>query len=130
VRALVWIVTATLLLGFAVASAASLGGIGGSSLGADDAPVSACDSNGFTVGYTTSGGNVTSVTVSGIADPGCEGGSLQLRLKDSTGASIGAGGPQTVPTDGDTTDNSMNVSASPTPDAALVTGISITVSGP
>lgn len=118
--------TAATLPGFA----ASLGGLAVRSLGAGSAVVSACDTNGFTVGYTTSSGNVTAVNVSGIADPGCEGGQLSLTLASTSGTSVGAGGPQTVPTDGGTADNSMTVSVTPTPAASVVTAIHVVVTGP
>jgi hypothetical protein len=112
------------------AAAATLGGISGTSLGAGSATVAACDGNGFTVTYSVSGGNVTAVTVSGIADPGCEGGQLSLTLTNSGGTSIGSGGPLTVPTDGDVLDNSMTVPVSPQPAASQVTGIHVVVEGP
>lgn len=111
------------------AFAASLG-LSSGRLGAGAAVVSACDSNGFTVSYTTSGGNVTSVGVGAIADPGCEGGSLQVTLANASGTSVGAGGPQAVPTDGDTTDNAMTVALSPTPAAGVVTAVHVVVTGP
>ena len=71
--------------------AAGLGGLGAGRLGAGGATVPACDTNGFTVTYTTSGGNVTNAIVGGIADPGCEGGSLSVTLTNGT-TSVGAGG--------------------------------------
>lgn len=111
------------------AFAASLG-LSAARLGAGAAAVSACDADGFTVGYTTSGGNVTGVAVSGIADPGCEGGALSVTLADTSGAAIGSGGPQTVAADGDTADNSITVALTPTPLASAVTAVHITVSGP
>lgn len=110
--------------------AASLGGLATKQLGAGSAVVAACDTNGFTVGYTTSSGNVTAVNLGGIADPGCEGGQLSLTLADTSGASVGAGGPQTVPTDGGTADNSMTVTVTPTPAASAVTAIHVVVTGP
>ena len=112
------------------AFAASLGGLSAGQLGAGDAVVSACDSDGFSVSYTTSSGNVTAVNVSGIADPGCEGGDLSVTLADASGAAVGSGGPQTVAADGDTTDNSMTVTLSPTPAASVVTAVHVVVAGP
>jgi hypothetical protein len=110
--------------------AASLGGLTPRKLGADSAVVSACDSDGFSVSYTNSGGNVTSVDVSGIADPGCEGGQLSVVLANASGTSIGAGGPTTVPTDAGTVDNTMTVSLSPTPAASTVAAVHVAVTGP
>ncbi len=109
---------------------ASLGGLTARNLGADGAVVAACDTNGFNVSYTTSAGNVTAVVVSAIADPGCEGGQLSLRLANSSGTSIGAGGPQTIPTDAGTADNSITVPLSPTPAANAVAAVHIAVTGP
>lgn len=110
--------------------AASLGGLTGERLGAGNAVVAACDTDGFTVSYTTSAGNVTSVTLGGIADPGCEGGQLSVVLANSSGTSVGAGGPTVVPTDGGTVDNSMTMPLSPTPAASVVTAIHVVVTGP
>jgi len=73
---------------------------------------------------------VTTVTVGAIADPGCEGGSLSVTLTDSAGASIATAGPQTVPADGDTTDNSMALTTSPQPGAAQVAGYHVSITGP
>jgi hypothetical protein len=113
-----------------VAFAASLGGLSADDLGGGSDTVESCDSDGFTPSYTTSAGNVTAVTVGGIADPGCEGGMLSVTLTDSAGTGIGSGGPQTVSTDGDVLDNSTAVSLSPQPAASQVTHIHVAVTGP
>ena len=112
-----------------VALAATLG-VSTTDVGSGNASIAACDTNGFTETYTTSGGLVTAVTVSGIADPGCEGGSLKLTLTDAAGASIASAGPGTVPTDGDTVDNSLTLSTSPQPSSSAVAGIRISIEGP
>ncbi len=112
-----------------LASAASLGAISGG-VAAGNAPITACDTNGVTVTYTTSAGNVTAVTVGGLADPGCEGGDLSVTLTNTLGVSIASGGPQTIPTDGDTTDNSVTVSVSPNPAAEQVTAYNVAIVGP
>jgi hypothetical protein len=117
---------AAMLPGFA----ASLGGLTGKKLGAGKAIVAACDTNGFAASYTTSAGNVTSVILGGIADPGCEGGQLSLQLANSGGTSVGASGPTLVPTDGGTVDNSMTMALSPTPAVSVVTAIHVVVTGP
>jgi hypothetical protein len=100
------------------------------SVSAGNEAIVACDSDGFSVTYTTSGGNVTSATVGGISDPDCEGGALSLTLTDAGGAAIASGGPQTIPTDGDTSPNSVAVALAPTPAAELVAGFRIVVTGP
>lgn len=105
-----------------VATASSLGGVAGGTVGAGDAPIAACDT-GFTVSYTTSGGNVTAVTVGDIA-AACAGGVLRVTVKNSTGASIAAGGPQTLSGASDT------ISVAPQPAAEDVTGVDISIVGP
>jgi hypothetical protein len=107
--------------GPAGALAASLGGITGK-LGAGNASVAACDTT-FGTGYTTVGGNVTVVDVTGI-DAACVGGALSVRLTNSAGTSIGSGGPATI------SGTSRTVSISGAPDGDLVTGIRISIEGP
>ena len=116
----------------ATASAAVGGTLGVSSgrVGANDLAVPSCDANGFSYAFTTSRGNVTSVTVDDIADPGCESGILRLTLTDAGGASIASGGPLTVPTDGDVTANSLAVTVSPQPAAGQVVGVEVMLEGP
>ena len=127
-KILISMVAAT-LASSAFASAASLGGISGS-VGAGNAAIPACDTTGVSVSYTTSGGNVTAVTVGGLADPGCEGGDLALTLTNSAGDSIASGGPQAIPTDGDTADNSLTISMSPNAAAQNVAGYHVSIVGP
>lgn len=119
------IVSVAVIPGFA----ATLGGITSKQLGAGNAVVAACDTNGFTVSYTTSAGSVSAVNLGGIADPGCEGGQLSLTLADASGGVVVSGGPQTVPTDAGTVDNAMSVAVTSTP-AAAVTAIHVVVTGP
>lgn len=104
--------------------------VGTASMGAGNAGVPDCDSNGFTPTYTVSSGRVTAVTVSAIADPACEGGAISLTLTNSSNVSIGSGGPVSVPTDGDTADNSATVSVSPQAQAPQVVNIHISIVGP
>ena len=79
--------------GAVAAAAASLGGITGATLGAEDVVVAACDSDGITVGYTTAysatGGlyNVTAVNLSGV-DAACNSKAYSLTLADNTNASL------------------------------------------
>jgi hypothetical protein len=123
-----WALATVTLAGSAVAAAATLP-LTSDGLAAGDAAVAACDANGFSPTYTTLGGNVTTVAIGGIADPGCEGGTLEVTLVGA-GGKLGDGGPLTVPTDGDSTDNSVSVSVSPQPDGELVTGIRVLIAGP
>ena len=99
-----------------------------STVGAGSSPVASCDADGFTISYTTSRGNVTQATVGGIKEPNCAGGSLQLVLTDSTGASIGSGGPATVPTMADP--GTTTVPLSVQPNAGSVAGYRVVISGP
>lgn len=115
---------------FVYAAAASLGGVQTQGLAAGSAVVAACDSDGLTVAFTTSGGSVTTVTVGGIADPGCEGGRLAVTVTNSSSAAIGSSSPQTIPADGDVVDNSVAVAVSPQPSAEQVTGVHISIVGP
>jgi hypothetical protein len=111
-----------------VVGAAATMGLGPNPLGAGRTAIPRCDTDGFTITYTTVAGNVTAASVGGIADPGCEGGELQITLTGrgatTTSSSV------TVPTDGDTTDNSLAVTfASPT-DGELVNQLHVAIAGP
>jgi hypothetical protein len=94
--------------------------------GAGNTSVVACDADGFTHSYTTSRGNVTAVTVGGIASPACTGGALRVTVTDTSGASIASGGPQTIPTAA----TSVTLATSPQPAASQVAGIAVAVEGP
>ena len=80
-------------LGIGVASAATLGGLTSSSLGANETVVAACDTDGVTIAYTnaydaaTGKYRTTSATIGGMA-PACTGKNLSVTLKDGTGASL------------------------------------------
>jgi hypothetical protein len=127
-RGVMWL-SAAVALGLPVAAfAGALPGAPGMIAGGA-APVSACDT-AFGHTYTTVSGNVTSVLVTGIADPACEGGQLSLTLTDAAGTALGSGGPVTIPTDANAADNSAAVSLAPTPDGDVVAGIRIAISGP
>ena len=112
------------------AGGAGLSPLKSASVSSGSAAILVCDSDGFTVTYTTSAGNVTSATVAGIFDPDCEGGVLSLTLTDVGGAAIASGGPQAIPADGDTSPNSVLVAVAPTPAAELVAGFRSVVTGP
>lgn len=113
-----------------LASAAALGGIGSNRAAAGDGAIAACDANGFSVTYTTVGGDVTAAMVADIADPGCEGGDLSVTVTNGAGDSIASGGPSSIPADGDTSPNSSTVSVSPQPAAEQVAGVHVVVVGP
>jgi hypothetical protein len=123
-------VAAVTVLSASLASAAALGGVGSDRVAAGDAAIPGCDGNGFTVTYTTVGGNVTAATVADIADPGCEGGDLSVTVTNAAGESIASGGPSSIPTDGDTSPDALTVSVSPQPAAEQVAGVNVAVVGP
>ena len=117
------------LLAFGVvgAAAASLGGLGGKNLGADDSVVASCDTDGVSIAYTnaydaTSGlYKVTSVTVSGIAAT-CSGQSMSVTLRDTANVSLGTGTAIVAGT-------SQAVAIAPTASAKLVTGAAVVITG-
>lgn len=117
-------------LSASLASAATLGGASSTGVGAGNVSISACDTDGFSVTYTTTAGNVSAVTVGDIADPGCEGAETYTTVTNNTGDKITSGGPQTVPTDADTSPNAVTVALSPQPVAEDVAGIQIVLAGP
>ena len=119
-----------LMLSAGVAAAATFGGVSGSALSAGDGAIVACDPDSLTTLYTTTAGNVTAVTVGGLADPGCEGASLSLTVIDATGAAIASGGPQTIPTDAGVVDNGIVVAVSPNPLAEAPAAVKIVIAGP
>jgi hypothetical protein len=73
--------------------AASLG-VSGNTLGSGTGSVTSCDSNGVSTSYATSydatvaGYEVTTVSVTGIATPGCDGKSLKVTLVGTSDASL------------------------------------------
>lgn len=85
------------ILAFALiaGAAASLGGINSGDLGADDAVVASCDTNGVTTSYTsaysatgTAGYKVGDVTVGGISD-NCDGQTMTVTLTGASDAELG-----------------------------------------
>ena len=123
------IAAATLVAVTAFVAFAAQFGLTSARAGGSKAAIARCDTNGFTVSYGLSGANVNSVTVAGIADPGCEAATVAVTVTNSAGGSIGAG-TGTVPTDGGTADNSLVVTISPTPAETNVSGIQIALTGP
>ena len=74
--------------GILTASAASLGGLTSSSLGADQTVIAACDSTGINMAYTnaydatTNAYKTTAVTISNV-DPSCATKTYKLTLSDA-----------------------------------------------
>lgn len=110
-----------------VASAASLNGLSAATLQSGGEPVASCDTS-FGIGYTVDSSLVTKATVTGIADPACEGGSIKITLTDG-GSAVGTGSG-TVPTDGDSTDNQVTLTVAEQPDKSTVDDARISIVGP
>jgi hypothetical protein len=118
------ILCSAVAVGFcSLASASALQGVSSPPVGNGSTPVAACDANGFTISYTTSGGNLTSVGVGGIA-PSCNGGSLRVTVVDSSRTSVASGGPVAV------SGTSATVSVSPNPPGATPAGVDVSIAGP
>lgn len=111
------------------ASAAGLGGLTSAALGAGSAEVQPCDGDGFTYDLTVSTGLITAVVVGDIADPGCEGGTLQLALVDAAGVQLGSG-TAAITADADTDVDLVTVSLSVQPLLSDVDGIHAAIVGP
>lgn len=111
-------------------AAAALTSVAGGSIGTGSAAVTTCDSDGFGASYATSGGAITAVTVTGIADPACEGGVVRVAIVDGAGASIGSGGPVTIAADGDAVDNATTLAVAGSPAALSAQRVKIVVEGP
>ena len=115
--------TVAVALPSSLAAAAAIQGASSGPLGSGSTPITACDTDGLTVSYTTSGGNVTTVSVGGIA-VACSGGSLRVTVVDSSRTSVASGGPVTV------SGTSESVSVSPNPAGAIPAGVDVSIVGP
>lgn len=104
-RALGSLVALAMLMTPSFGMAAGLAGLQSRDLGAGGAAVAPCDPNGVEVSVKTNGsGEVTAVTVSGLAYPACDGETLLVTLTGSSGAKVGDGSATVaVPGDGDET---------------------------
>lgn len=111
------------------AAAAGLGGVQPTPLGAGATSVDPCDADGFDYTLQVDLGLVTAVVVSDIADPGCEGGTLDLTLVDDTDGVLSQGSA-VVSADEDTDPNSLSVSLSVDVSLSSVAGIHAAVTGP
>lgn len=119
------------VFGAVMGSAASLGGVTPQGLGADDAIIASCDSDGVTTAHTTAynttgtaGYKVASVTV-GALDDACDGKTIEVRLTGAGSASLEVQS-KTVET-GAATSTTLSFGSSTL--AENVTGVHIVVSG-
>jgi len=109
-------------------AAASLGGISGTSLGADSASVTSCDANGVTTTYdslwdaTDQRYEVSTVTVGGV-DDACDGRTLKVTVTDSAGAAL-TEGTLSMPSGAGVT-HAVTLAAGA--DAEAVTGVHVTI---
>jgi hypothetical protein len=122
----------TLLISLALiavpAAAASLGGGAAGGALSGSGAVAGCDTT-VSLTYETSAGKVTSVTVGGIADPGCAGGMVEATLRGG-GLALGTAGPEPVPADADTADDQVTLTVgAPQPAAADVDGAHVSIEG-
>ena len=129
-RILLGLLAGAMAFSMVIGMAASLGGLTSSNLGADDAAVASCDTNGVTSSYTTAysgtgtaGYKVNNVVVGGIADA-CDGDSISVSLTGSGGASLGEQ-TATVPT-GAGTSSTVSFAASNVL-AESVTGVHVVI---
>jgi hypothetical protein len=92
-RILLALAAGVTVTGAVAASAASLGGITSTSLGADDTVVASCDTDGIGAGYTTvyesttTAYNTTAVNLTGV-DAACDKLAYSVTLADITDASL------------------------------------------
>jgi hypothetical protein len=109
-------------------SAATLGGLESSALGAGDGPITRCDT-AFGILPATSAGNVVTVTVNDVADA-CEGGDLTVTLTNGGGSVVASVGPTPIPVDGDALPSTVAVGVTPNPLAEQVVNGHVSVVGP
>ncbi len=128
-RTIAGILAGLTVFGAVYAMAASLGGITSGSVGADDAVVASCDTDGVTTSYASAWDatderyEVTSVTVGGINN-NCDARTLSVSLTDTSGAQIGSGSVA-VPTD--PLAFTATVALSPAASAELTTGVHVAI---
>ncbi len=113
--------------GIVGASAASLGGITGTGLGADVGVVASCDTDGVAVdfvnGYDPTSGSyrTTAVNVTAI-NAACNGAAISLTVKDAADVSLGTGNSTVA---GGTASVTLGTPA----DSSALTGVAIVISG-
>lgn len=94
-RLLITLLAGGLLAGAVYGAAASLGGLTTPSLGADDAVVASCDTDGVDVAYETSYSEtertyvVDAAIITGL-DADCEGGTMAVTLSNAAGGFFAA----------------------------------------
>ena len=111
-----------------VASAATLGSVDSTDLGAGTSVVASCDTDGIDVSYTTSFSageyKVTAVTLDGV-DSGCDGQDVKVTLYDAANSAQGSGSSSAVTF----TANSAVVGIDTPASAEDTTGVAVVISG-
>jgi hypothetical protein len=113
--------------GILTASAASLGGLTSSSLGADQTVVASCDSNGIAMAYTTTydapsnSYKTTAVTISNV-DASCATKSYKLTMSDGAASLNETSGTVTL------TAGSQTITLSAAVDSKLITKAALVIS--
>jgi hypothetical protein len=125
-KRLLAILAGVIVFALVIGSAASLGGLGGTDLGADFEAVGSCDSSGINIVYVTgpsaTGFVVTDVTLSSV-DAACDTQGVKVELHDTSDATIGTGSA-TADASG-----SVTVDIAEDPLAENVEGIAVVISG-
>ena len=130
-RALIALTLSVGAVGLALSSASSLT-LTGNKLGAGTTLVASCDTDGVTVAYSnaydapTGRYRTSAATIKGINNA-CNGKRLQITVKRSTGASLGARTIAVLSLPVGTT--SATVNYAPMLDAALITGAAVVIAG-
>lgn len=130
-RALIALTLSVGAAGAALSSASSLT-LSGNRLGAGTTVIASCDTDGVTVSYTnafdvpTGRYRTSAATVKGI-NSACNAKRLQITVKQTTGASLGAQTIATLALSGATTQATVNFT--PTIDSALISGAAIVIAG-
>jgi len=127
------IITAVLIgllaAGIAGASAATLGGLSGSGLGADDQIVAACDTDGITTAYTTAYNavsqtyQVTAVNFTGV-NAACNAKAASISLRNGT-TNLGTTNAASISVVG----NAFSITLASPIAATSVNGLSVIISG-
>ena len=111
-----------------VASAATLGTVDSTDLGAGTSVVASCDTDGIDVSYTTSFSageyKVTAVTLDGVA-AACDGQDVKVTLYDAANSAQGSGSSSAVTF----TANSAVVGIGTPATAEDTTGVAVVISG-
>ena len=95
-RTLTAVLVGLTVFGTVFAFAATLGGITTATIGANNATVAACDSDGLTTTYTSAWDatdkryEISQVSVTGVSDA-CDGQTMKVALTDAAGAQLGEG---------------------------------------